>query len=75
MGSRGKLARVTLIALRHRELDDDNLAASYKFLRDAISDSLRPGMAAGRADSLFLWEYGQCRTRGTERTVVVIETL
>ena len=66
------VARITLIACRNRELDDDNLTASLKFLRDAIADSLLPGMYAGRADAFFTWEYGQVETRGREGTIVKI---
>lgn len=68
-----KLGRVLLLRVAHRELDDDNLTASLKHLRDAIADSLLPGLPAGRADAFFRWEYGQCETRGEEGVVVKIE--
>jgi len=64
---------ITLIACRRRLLDDDNLTASLKFLRDAIADNLLPGMYAGRADAFFAWECSQVETRGQEGTIVKIE--
>ena len=67
------VARITLIACRNRELDDDNLTASLKFLRDAVADSLLPGMHAGRADAFFVWECSQVETRGREGTIIKIE--
>ena len=67
------VARITLIACRRRLLDDDNLTASLKFLRDAVADSLLPGMYAGRADAFFAWECSQVETRGQEGTIVKIE--
>lgn len=69
---RGKIGRVCLIALRNRELDDDNLASSYKHLRDAIADSLLPGLAPGAADGLFRWECHQVTTSGENGTIVAI---
>ena len=67
------MARITLIACRRRLLDDDNLTASLKFMRDAVADSLLPGMHAGRADAFFVWEYGQMRTDGKQGVIVKIE--
>ena len=67
------MARITLIACRRRLIDDDNLTASLKFLRDAVADSLLPGMHAGRADAFFVWEYGQMRTDGKQGVIVKIE--
>lgn len=69
---RRKVGRLQLIALRNRLLDDDNLAASYKHLRDAIADSLIPGLAPGAADGWFRWEYGQVGTTGEEGTIVMV---
>ncbi len=70
----GKVGRVCLIAVRNREIDrDHNLAYAFKFLQDVIADSLLPGLAAGRADSHFRWEYGQHETRGEQGTIVLIQ--
>lgn len=66
------IGRVQLTAYRNRELEDDNLSASFKALRDAIADSLLPGLPAGQADAWFRWEYGQAETRGEEGVVVMI---
>lgn len=66
------LGRIQLIAFRNRELEDDNLSASFKALRDAIADSLLPGLPAGQADAWFRWEYGQAETRGEEGVAVII---
>lgn len=74
--TRGRIRAVgtiSLVAVRNRGLDSDNLAASFKFLRDAIADSLIPGLPPGRADAYFRWEYGQVETRGQEGTIVKIE--
>lgn len=71
---RSPVGRVCLIACRNREIDrDHNLAYAFKFLQDTIADSLIPGLAAGRADSHFRWEYGQHETRGEQGTIVLIE--
>lgn len=73
-GSVGKRGRIILIACRNRELENDhNLSYSFKFIQDAIADSLLPGLPAGRADSYFRWEYGQVETRGQQGTIVKIE--
>lgn len=63
---------VSIIAFANRYRDDDNIGTSYKTLRDAIADSLLPGLAAGQADAWFRWEYGFVRTGGEEGTMVVI---
>ena len=70
---RRKVGRALLVAVRHRLLDDDNLAGSLKHLRDAIADSLLPGLKPGQADGHFRWEYGQAHTSGTEGVIVRIE--
>lgn len=70
---KGPLARMCLLALRHRALDADNLAASFKFLTDAIADTILPGLAPGRADAFFEWEYLQAVTRGPQCVVVLIQ--
>lgn len=59
---------VTLISLRSRELDTDNLAGSFKPTRDAIAKSL--GIDDG--DKRFVWEYRQIETRGECGTIVRI---
>ena len=71
----GPLARVCLLALRHRLLDADNLAASFKFLQDCVADTILPGLAPGRADAFFQWEYAQHLTRGPQLTLVLIQTI
>jgi hypothetical protein len=44
-----------------RKLDDDNLVAALKYIRDAIAELLVPGKAVGRADDHkdIQWEYAQ----------------
>jgi len=67
---------VVLIALVHRLRDTDNLAASYKHVRDGLADHLTGHqLAPGAADSLVAWEYGQHLTRGPELTVVIIQPI
>lgn len=51
--------------------DGDNLASSYKQLRDAIAASL----GLDDADSWIDWEYSQVRTRGQRGTIVKMEMI
>ena len=62
---------VSLVRYGRRKLDDDNLAGSFKPLRDAIASSL--GIDDG--DPRMRWEYGQIETRGQCGTAVRIESL
>lgn len=64
------VVRVTLIALRDRPLDDDNLANGFKPLRDAVADAL--GLDDG--SPLYEWTYRQVRS-DRPGTVVLIEAL
>lgn len=52
-------AVVKLIRLERygKHMDDDNLPGSFKHVRDAIADWLKPGLAPGRADNFFKWEH------------------
>ncbi len=52
---------VTLTRIGPRKLDDDNLIASFKAVRDEIADHLIPGKKPGQADSDFriIWNYKQ----------------
>lgn len=63
--------RITFVSYRRREIDDDNLAAGCKHLRDAIAASL------GLDDSQrgIAWEYGQTLTQGREGVAVKIEMI
>ena len=62
---------VHLLSLRRRIIDDDNLVAGHKGLRDAIARSL--GLDDG--DPRIRWEYSQGETRGEQGTIVRIERL
>ena len=42
--------RIIIQRIAPRKLDDDNLAAALKTVRDAVCDWLVPGLAPGRAD-------------------------
>lgn len=42
---------IKLTRIAPRKLDSDNLVSSFKFVRDAISDLIKPGMAPGRSDA------------------------
>ncbi len=69
---KGRVAvRVTLIACRRRELDDDSNIYSLKPLRDAISATL----GIDDADSRIKWHYGQTITGGDTGVIVKIESL
>ncbi len=54
---------VTMTRIAPRELDDDNLAAALKAVRDGVADAL--GLASDR-DPLVKWEYKQ--ERGAPKT-------
>ena len=53
--------QVIFTRLSPRELDDDNLPSAFKYIRDALSNLLIPGLAPGRADNdkRIKWEYHQ----------------
>jgi hypothetical protein len=70
----GRRPTVTLVSLRHRLLDPDNLAGSTKSLQDSIADYLFPGLPPGRADGLCDWSYHQIECKGQEGVVVRIES-
>jgi hypothetical protein len=63
--------RITLVALRHRLLDRDAIAASMKPLTDAIAATLGIDDDDPRAD----WEWQQAKTNGAEGVMVKIERL
>jgi hypothetical protein len=52
---------ITLIRYGRKELDDDNLPVSMKYIRDSIADQLIPGLRPGQADSdsRLTWIYEQ----------------
>jgi len=60
---------ITLVALRHRLLDDDNNVGSFKPLRDAIAEELK----IDDGDKRLRWEYGQEYTTGNEGVIVRIQ--
>lgn len=61
--------RITIVSCRHRLLDDDNLVAGAKPLRDAIARTF----GLDDADKRIRFEYGQVLTQGEEGTVVKLE--
>lgn len=68
-GSKDQIA-VTLIAVRQKRLDDDNLAGGFKALRDAIAESL--GIDDG--DERIEWIYRQQVGPKPHGTIVMITT-
>ncbi len=64
--------RISIISFRHRLLDSDNLVAGAKQLRDTIAADLE---CSDAESSGIEWEYEQCLTRGTEGTLIRIESL
>lgn len=73
-GSRtNPVVRVHLISFRRvgRPLDDDNLRAGCKALRDAIAAWL----GLDDNEQFIAWEYSQHETRGREGTGVKIEAI
>lgn len=67
--SRSLVVVISLVSFRKRILDDDNLIAGFKPLRDAIAASLN----VDDADPRIRWQYGQQRTDGEQGTIVLIE--
>lgn len=63
-------AQVTLVAVRQKRLDDDNLAGGFKALRDAIAESL--GIDDG--DERIEWIYRQQVGPKPHGTIVMITT-
>ncbi len=61
---------VTIVSFRHFEVDDDNLGAGAKSLRDAIAASL----GVDDRDKRLWWEIRQVLTRGAEGSLVEIST-
>jgi len=57
----GLPCRVCLTRIGPRALDSDNLAYSFKAIRDQVADLIIPGKAAGQADGddRITWEYSQ----------------
>ena len=60
---------VSIIAFRAREIDEDNLIAGLKWLKDSIAATL--GLDDG--DRRIRWEFGQCETRGEQGVIVKIQ--
>lgn len=59
---------VRIVSFRSRLIDEDNLIAGAKSLRDQIAFRL----GADDADPRLCWEYAQVKTTGPEGTLVVI---
>src|SRR5215469_18479034 len=61
-------AKVTLTRISPKQLDSDNLAGSFKWIRDAVAEEFRPGLAPGRADDHagFTWVYEQRKGKPKE---------
>ena len=61
---------IKLIRISPRKLDEkDNLPMSFKYVADAISDLIYPGLQPGRADDndLMQWKYAQEKGPGSIR--------
>lgn len=65
---------VTLTRHGVRLLDDDNLIASFKAIRDEVADHLIPGKKPGQADSDFriTWIYKQEKSKEYSVTIEII---
>ena len=64
--------RVSIISVRKRLLDGDNLIAGSKWLRDHIAKTLERDDAEGAG---LEFEYSQVLTKGEEGTIVRLESL
>lgn len=69
VANRRPRVRVTLIGVAAQDQDSDNLAASFKWLRDAIAADL----GLDDADSIIEWQYRQVAVPGPAGVVVRIE--
>lgn len=68
--------KVTLTRIAPRSLDShENLPMAFKWITDAISDWLIPGLAKGRADSdkRIQWEFEQ--QKGNVREYAILITI
>lgn len=56
---------ITMTRLSPRLLDDDNLMAAFKHIRDVLADLLIPGKKMGMADSdpRITWKYAQEKSK------------
>ena len=59
---------IEIVAFKRRQVDDDNICAGAKHLRDCIATSL--GVDDG--DKRLRWRYACCPTEGREQTLVRI---
>jgi len=66
----GMAYRVSIISVRHRLLDRDNLIAGSKWLRDQIAATI--GLDDSEGSGLE-WEYSQILTKGAQGVIVRIE--
>lgn len=68
---------IRLTRIAPHQLDDDNLTASFKHLRDAVADQLIPGLQPGRADgdSRISWKYAQDKSDKPRDYAVRIDIL
>lgn len=73
----GEMAAVHLVRVGPQLLDDDNLPASLKTIRDELADLLLPGRRAGAADRdpRIRWTYGQQRGLAREYAVRIEITI
>lgn len=69
--AKGYLAsvRVTIVRVAPRQLDDDNLRAGAKAIRDGVTDAL--GLKDDR-DARLTWDYGQERGKPNEYAVRIV---
>ena len=60
---------VELIRISPRKLDDDNLQASLKAVRDEITKFIFPEKSYGRGDEMIKFEYKQKKGKAKEYAV------
>lgn len=65
---------ISMVRIAPRTLDDDNLIAALKYVRDTIADMITPGLAPGRADGLegITWQYKQEKKTKTYGLKIVL---
>lgn len=62
---------ITIVSVRRRELDSDNLQFALKPVRDAIANAI----GCDDADARIRWQYGQQITVGQSGTLLIVEKI
>lgn len=69
--------KITLTRYASKEMDDDNLPTSMKYIKDAVANFIKPGLAPGQADGdrRMTWQYNQVIAKKPYGVRIEIEEL